>query len=83
MLQEMLNDEQKLGRFGMKKGTLQEGKKHEQIPETSKSIVGLGLQGARGSWDQASWAWTGGSCHFPGYLLPGGVLPKAEGRREN
>src|SRR5574337_304633 len=44
MLQEMLNDEQELGRFRRKKGTLQEGRK--QCPEASVPLQGR--QGSRG-----------------------------------
>lgn len=68
----MLNDEQELGRFRRKKGTLQEGKKHEQIPETSKSIVGLGLQHQLGTFCQ------GGSFQR---LRGGGKIKKEVPRR--
>ena len=65
-----------------KEGTSQEGRKHEQTPETGVSIVGLGLQGAQCNWDQASWAQAGRELSLP--KAPSSrVTPKAEGRREN
>lgn len=82
MLQEMLNDEQELGRFRRKKGTLQEGRKHEQILNDVRASWVWGYKGLRGVGTRPAGHGLG-ELSFSRVSSARGVLPKAERRRED
>lgn len=72
MLQEMLNDEQELGRFRRKKGTLQEGRKHEQILNDVRASWVWGYKGLRGVGTRPAGHGLGGAVIFQGIFCQGG-----------
>lgn len=79
MLQEMLNDEQKLGRFGRKKGTLQEGKNMSKSQKQVRASWVWGYKGLGGAGTRPVGHGLGGAVIFQGTFCQGGSFQRLRG----